>query len=243
MSGSGSRRRSCHRGRARPRRSSTCCRCRTCTGSRAGTSCPRRRSSSALPRACPPRRSRSRPRPGRPRRARAPNATCRPWTRLPVGRRHPCQRAPGGGQAAPAAMIGTRRRPQELIALTDGYREATESWRISARRARRGMRAPALAIGDGALVLGRVAGGVPRDPRAALLVPQAIECSAAPPQSLYPGAKRCSARSSHRDNANTRRRQALQAVYRAKFPRRSPNHRRRLRCRVRLLPSRASGAL
>ena len=49
-------------------------------------------------------------------------------------------------------MIGARRRPQELVALTDGYRESTESWADLLRDcARRGMRAPVLAIGDGAL--------------------------------------------------------------------------------------------
>jgi putative transposase len=41
---------------------------------------------------------------------------------------------------------------KELIALTDGYRESTESWADLLRDcARRGMRAPVLAIGDGAL--------------------------------------------------------------------------------------------
>ncbi len=41
---------------------------------------------------------------------------------------------------------------KELIALTDGYREATESWADLLRDCkRRGMRAPVLAAGDGAL--------------------------------------------------------------------------------------------
>src|SRR5258705_586970 len=41
---------------------------------------------------------------------------------------------------------------KELVALTDGYREATESWADLLRDCRRrGMRAPVLAIGDGAL--------------------------------------------------------------------------------------------
>ena len=50
-------------------------------------------------------------------------------------------------------MIGVRGDGRkELIALTDGYREATESWADLLRDcARRGMRAPVLAIGDGAL--------------------------------------------------------------------------------------------
>ncbi len=50
-------------------------------------------------------------------------------------------------------MIGVRADGRkELIALTDGYREVTESWADLLRDTkRRGMRAPVLAIGDGAL--------------------------------------------------------------------------------------------
>jgi transposase-like protein len=41
---------------------------------------------------------------------------------------------------------------KELIALTDGFRESTESWGHLLRDGkRRGMRAPVLAVGDGAL--------------------------------------------------------------------------------------------
>lgn len=50
-------------------------------------------------------------------------------------------------------MIGVRADGQkELVALTDGYRESTESWAGLLRDCqRRGMRAPVLAMGDGAL--------------------------------------------------------------------------------------------
>jgi transposase-like protein len=50
-------------------------------------------------------------------------------------------------------MIGVRADGRkELVALTDGYRESVESWADLLREcARRGMRAPVLAIGDGAL--------------------------------------------------------------------------------------------
>ncbi|MFT4187734.1 MAG: IS256 family transposase [Aeromicrobium sp.] len=50
-------------------------------------------------------------------------------------------------------MIGVRADgPKELIALDDGHRESTESWADLLRDCkRRGMRAPVLAIGDGAL--------------------------------------------------------------------------------------------
>ena len=50
-------------------------------------------------------------------------------------------------------MIGVRADGRkELVALGDGYRESTESWADLLRDcARRGMRAPVLAVGDGAL--------------------------------------------------------------------------------------------
>jgi len=50
-------------------------------------------------------------------------------------------------------MIGVRADGRkELVALADGYREPTESWADLLRdAARRGMRAPVLAVGDGAL--------------------------------------------------------------------------------------------
>lgn len=50
-------------------------------------------------------------------------------------------------------MVGVRTDgTKELIALADGYRESTESWAELLRDCkRRGMRAPVLAVGDGAL--------------------------------------------------------------------------------------------
>jgi putative transposase len=51
--------------------------------------------------------------------------------------------------------VGRRetRRNQELVAVQDGYRESGESWAAFLRDLKkRGMRAPILAIGDGALV-------------------------------------------------------------------------------------------
>jgi transposase-like protein len=50
-------------------------------------------------------------------------------------------------------LIGVRPDgTKEVVALEDGYRESAESWRAVLRDLkRRGMRAPALAIGDGAL--------------------------------------------------------------------------------------------
>src|SRR4051795_11224679 len=50
-------------------------------------------------------------------------------------------------------MIGVRADgTKELVALTDGFRESAESWADLLRNCkRRGMRAPVLAVGDGAL--------------------------------------------------------------------------------------------
>jgi transposase-like protein len=50
-------------------------------------------------------------------------------------------------------LIGVRADGRkELVALADGYRESVESWADLLRDcARRGMRAPVLAVGDGAL--------------------------------------------------------------------------------------------
>ena len=77
-------------------------------------------------------------------------------------------------------MIGVRADGRkELIALTDGYRESTESWADLLRDCQppRHARAGAGDRRRRAGVLGRAARGVPGDPRAALLVPQDRECS------------------------------------------------------------------
>ena len=61
-------------------------------------------------------------------------------------------------------MVGVRTDgTKELVAMADGYRESTESWAELLRDAkRRGMRAPVLAVGDGAL--GGRPRRVPQDP-------------------------------------------------------------------------------
>ena len=67
------------------------------------------------------------------------------------------------------------------MALADGFRESTESRADLLRSCRRrGMTAPVLAVGDGAGVLEGRAGGVPRRPRAAVLVPRQLQCSCRP---------------------------------------------------------------
>lgn len=56
-------------------------------------------------------------------------------------------------KAAVLVLMGVRADgTKELIAMTDGYRESSEAWAGLVRDcARRGMRAPVLAVGDGAL--------------------------------------------------------------------------------------------
>ena len=60
---------------------------------------------------------------------------------------------------------------KELVALADGYQESTDSWADLLRDLRRrGMRAPALAVGDGALGFwGALREVFPPDPRSAVL--------------------------------------------------------------------------
>lgn len=77
-------------------------------------------------------------------------------------------------------MIGVRSDgTKELIALDDGHRESSESWADLLRSCkRRGMIAPVLAVGDGALVrvlVGRQR-GISGYSGAALLVPQGSQC-------------------------------------------------------------------
>jgi putative transposase len=78
-----------------------------------------------------------------------------------------------GAQSERFAMSTARIPPQQLIALDDGHRESSESWADLLRSCkRRGMRAPVLAVGDGAGVLESAARRVRRHERAAVLVAQ-----------------------------------------------------------------------
>ena len=70
-------------------------------------------------------------------------------------------------------MIGARPDGEkELLAVEDGYRESTQSWKTLLRDLRRrGMVAPVVAVGDGALGFWAAGREVwPETPRAGLLV-------------------------------------------------------------------------
>jgi transposase-like protein len=89
-------------------------------------------------------------------------------------------------------MIGVRADGRkELVALTDGYRESTGSWADLLRDCRRrGMRAPVLAVGDGALGFWGALREVFPDAREQRCWFRKIaDVLAALPKSAHPGAK------------------------------------------------------
>lgn len=120
-------------------------------------------------------------------------------------------------------LIGVRADGRkELVALADGYRESTESWADLLRdAARRGMRAPVLAVGDGALGFwGALREVFPATREQRCWFHKIANVLGAMPTSAHPGAKkalaeiwnaedRCHARDAVR---------AFEATYGAKFP-------------------------
>jgi transposase-like protein len=120
-------------------------------------------------------------------------------------------------------MIGVRADGRkELVALADGYRESTESWADLLRDAkRRGMRAPVLAAGDGALGFwGALREVFPETREQRCWFHKIANVLAALPKSAHPGAKKALAEIW---NAEDRRHaldavSAFQASYAAKFP-------------------------
>ena len=120
-------------------------------------------------------------------------------------------------------MIGVRADGRkELIALADGYRESTESWADLLRDAkRRGMRAPVLAIGDGALGFwGALREVFPETREQRCWFHKISNVLAALPKSAHPGAKKALAEIW---NAEDKRHaleavKAFEATYGAKFP-------------------------
>ena len=90
-------------------------------------------------------------------------------------------------------MIGVRADGRkELVALADGYRESTESWADLLRDCkRRGMRAPVLAVGDGALGFwGALREVFPETREQRCWVHKIANVLAALPKSAQPGAKK-----------------------------------------------------
>jgi transposase-like protein len=120
-------------------------------------------------------------------------------------------------------MIGVRADGRkELVALSDGYRESVESWADLLRDcARRGMRAPVLAVGDGALGFwGALREVFPQAREQRCWFHKIANVLGALPKSAHPGAKKALAEIWNAED----RRHALDAVksfeaaYGAKFP-------------------------
>jgi transposase-like protein len=119
-------------------------------------------------------------------------------------------------------LVGVRADGRkELVALADGYRESTESWADLLRdAARRGMRAPVLAIGDGALGFwGALREVFPATREQRCWFHKIANVLGALPKSAHPGAKKALAEIWNAED----RRHALDAVtaftntYGAKF--------------------------
>ena len=120
-------------------------------------------------------------------------------------------------------MIGVRADGRkELIALADGYRESTESWADLLRGcARRGMRAPVLAVGDGALGFWNGLREVfPQAREGRCWFHKTANVLAALPRSAHPGAKKALAEIWGAEDKTCARAavKAFEAAYRAKFP-------------------------
>jgi transposase-like protein len=120
-------------------------------------------------------------------------------------------------------MIGVRADGRkELIALADGYRESAESWADLLRDcARRGMRAPALAAGDGALGFwGALREVFPATREQRCWFHKSANVLAALPKSAHPGAKKALAEiwgAEDKDHARAAVK-AFEGAYGAKFP-------------------------
>ena len=120
-------------------------------------------------------------------------------------------------------LVGVRADgTKELVALADGYRESAGSWADLLRDcARRGMRAPVLAVGDGALGFWSALREVFPDTREQRCwFHKAGNVLSALPKSAHPGAKKALAEiwgAEDKTHAEAAAR-AFAAAYRAKFP-------------------------
>jgi transposase-like protein len=119
-------------------------------------------------------------------------------------------------------MIGVRiDGRKELIALADGYRESTESWSGLLRDcARRGMRAPVLAMGDGALGFwGALRGVFPEAKEQRCWFHKIANVLDSLPKSAHPGAKKALQEVWNAENKDEARKavKAFAKAYGAKF--------------------------
>src|SRR5229473_5980457 len=129
----------------------------------------------------------------------------------------------GEGKLCLLVMIGVRADGRkELVALADGYRESAESWADLLRDcARRGMRAPVLAVGDGALGFWTALREVfPEAREARCWFHKIANVLAALPRSAHPGAKKALAEIWNAEDKNHALAavNAFDAAYGAKFP-------------------------
>jgi transposase-like protein len=128
-------------------------------------------------------------------------------------------------------LIGVRPDgPKEVVALEDGYRESAESWRAVLRDLkRRGMRAPVLAIGDGALGFWAAVREVwPETGEQRCWVHRIVNVLDKLPKSLQPRAKQALHAMPYAETRTACEREIRRftAEYVAKFPRRWPRSRR-----------------
>jgi transposase-like protein len=119
-------------------------------------------------------------------------------------------------------MIGVRADGRkELVALADGYRESAESWADLLRDcARRGMRAPVLAVGDGALGFWSALREVfPQAREQRCWFHKIANVLGAMPKSAHPGAKKALAEIWNAEDKDQARKavKAFEAAYGAKF--------------------------
>jgi putative transposase len=120
-------------------------------------------------------------------------------------------------------MIGVRADgKKELIALADGFRESSESWADLLRDGkRRGMRAPVLAVGDGALGFWKAIREVfPETQEQRCWFHVQANVLAALPKSAHPGAKAALAEVFNAEDKDHARRaaKAFEVDYGAKWP-------------------------
>jgi transposase-like protein len=120
-------------------------------------------------------------------------------------------------------MIGVRADgTKELVALADGFRESSESWADLLRDCkRRGMTAPVLAVGDGALGFWKAIRNVfPETKEQRCWWHKIGNVLAALPKSAHPGAKKALAEIYNAENKDlaVKAAKAFAADYRAKWP-------------------------